>query len=105
MVAIRPYTTTSPIRLIAFYVRCRWSGRSRRRRSGRASSPWRRSASCPGVHFPHADRLSLTGGDVHDRRQRLEVVGAVLGERSAPLRLLVPDDHHHRLAALAIDQV
>src|SRR5215218_856763 len=103
MVAIRPYTTTSPSRSIAFWVGCRWSVRSRRTPSG--SARWRGRSSCLRIHLPHADRLARPGRDPGDGRECLEEAGTVVGEGAARLRLLVPEDDHHRIAALAVDQV
>src|SRR3954453_22778035 len=57
------------------------------------------------VHLPDRDRPAGAGGDGGDVGERLEERAAVLAEAAARLRLGVPEDDHHRVAAGAVDDV
>src|SRR5262245_18176569 len=57
------------------------------------------------IHLLDRDRPPGAGGDRCDGGERLEEGLAVLGERAARLGLRLPEHDHHRVAAVAVDEV
>src|SRR5436190_6140769 len=69
------------------------------------AGPTSTSSLRPRVDLPHGDRAAGAGGDRGDVGERLQERAAVLGERAAGLRLALPQDDHHRVAAGAVDEI